>query len=149
MTDRTAHTIWKKKVSSLRDIVSRYKNDDENCQLGITSISGKIKIVRCVLRWTAYTDGGYGTDKHLSALKAQCEGLDIDGLLSAFDELRDWCGYRNEVIHGLMNKNLESLSEKLRAQAEKGMLIANYLDSQEKLLKKGNKVRRSANLQMR
>ena len=148
LKDRTAFKIWKKKSAYLQDIVSSYKNADENCQLGISRISGKIKIIRCVLEWAAYTEGGYQKDRHLSALKSQCEGLDIGGLLSALDELQEWCAYRNEVIHGLMNKNLESLSDKLKAHAEAGMQLANYFDNQEKLLKKGNRIRKSANLQM-
>lgn len=148
LKDRSAYKIWKKKTSCLREIVSCYKNEDEDSQLGISNISGKEKIVRCVLKWTAYTEGGYHEDRHLSALKHQCEGLDIDGLLSALDELRDWCDYRNEVIHALMNKNLESLSLELKDYAEKGMQLANYFDSQEKLLKARNRIRKSANLQM-
>lgn len=147
LTDRTALKIWKKKAACLREIVSAYKNEQENDQLGITNISGKAKIIRCILKWTAYTEGGYQQDKHLSALKSQCEGLDVGGLLSALEELQDWCTYRNEVIHGLMNKNLDSLSLELKARAEAGMKLAEYFDSQEKLLKKGNKVRKSANLQ--
>lgn len=83
----------------------------------------------------------------MSALKSQCEGLDVGGLLSALEELQDWCAYRNEVIHGLMNKNLDSLSLELKVRAEAGIKLAEYFDSQEKLLKKGNKVRKSANLQ--
>lgn len=148
LKDRTAHRIWKKKAPCLQEIVSAYKDKGETSQLGITSISGKAKIVRCVLKWAAYTEGGYQKDRHLSALKSQCEGLDIGGLLSALGELQDWCAYRNEVIHGLMNKNLESLSDQLKAHAESGMQLASFFDNQEKLLKKGNKIRKSANLQM-
>ena len=149
LKDRTAYKVWKKKSLCLQEIISCYKSESENCQLGISNISGKAKIVRCVLEWAAYTEGGYQQDKHLSALKSQCEGLDIGGLLSALDELQDWCAYRNEVIHGLMNKNLDSLSMELKAHAEKGMQLANFFDSQEKLLKRGNKIRKSANLQMK
>ena len=148
LKDRTAFKIWKKKAPYLQEIISLYKDKDETSQLGITSISGKTKIVRCVLKWAAFTEGGYQQDKHLSALKSQCEGLDIGGLLSALDELQDWCAYRNEVIHGLMNKNLESLSDELKVYAETGMQLASFLDNQEKLLKKGNKIRKNANLQM-
>lgn len=148
LKDRAAFKIWKKRVPCLQEIVFAYKDKDETSQLGITNISGKAKIVRCVLKWAAYTEGGYQQDKYLSALKSQCEGLDIEGLLSALDELKDWCAYRNEVIHGLMNKNLESLSDELKVRAKNGMQLAAFLDNQEKLLKKGNKIRKSANLQM-
>ena len=148
LTDRTAHRIWKKKSACLREIVSLYKDDRENLQLGITNISGKAKIISCVLKWAAYTDGGYKQDNHLTTLKSQCEGLDIAGFIRALDELNVWCAYRNEVIHGLMNKNLESLSEELKMHAETGMKLAAFFDSQVKVLKRGNKVRKSANLKV-
>lgn len=147
LTDRTTLKIWKKKTAVLRQIVSSYKDSGENDQLGIKSISGKAKMIRCVLKWAAYTENDYRQDRHLSALKSQCEMLDIGGVLSALDALSEWCDYRNEVIHGLMNKNLDSLSNELAFRAEAGMRLAEYFDSQEKLLKKGNKIRRSANLQ--
>lgn len=147
LTERTSFGIWKKKSDCLHEIVSAYKNEDENDRLGITNITGKAKIVRCILKWTAYTEGGYQQDKHLSALKSQCEGLDVGGLLSTLDELQDWCAYRNELIHGLMNKKLESLKIELTERTEQGMRMSNFIDTQVKLLKKGNKIRKSANLQ--
>lgn len=147
LTDRTTLKIWKKKSDGLREIVSSYKNHNEDDRLGITNISGKAKIIRCVLKWTAYTENGYRQDRHLSALKSQCEMLDVGGILSALEDLSEWCDYRNEVIHGLMNKNMDSLSNELVFRVEEGMKLAEYFDSQEKLLKKGNRIRRSANLQ--
>ena len=149
LRDRSCFKIWNKKTDFLKDVVSIYKEKDESYQLGISSISGKIKIVRCVLKWAAYTDGDYHNDKHLLSLKNKCEGLDIDGLLIAFEKLNEWRDYRNEVIHALMNKNIDSLSAELRQRAEEGMCIATFLDNQEKLLKRGNTIRKSAGLQMK
>lgn len=148
LQNRKAHKIWKKKYSCLQEIVSMYKEDKENCQLGISNISGKAKIVRCILKWAAYTEGDFKEDPHLYTLKSQCEGLDSGGLIAAFDDLQAWCDYRNEVIHALMNKNLDSLSDNLKCHVEAGMQLANFFDNQEKILKKGNKVRKSANLKM-
>ena len=149
LKDRVAYKIKNTKSSYLQEIISTYKDKHENSQLGITNISGKIKIIRCILKWVAYTEEGYPQDKHMTVLKSQCEGLDIDGLLCAFEDLKEWCEYRNEIIHALMNKNLESLSDELKIRAEEGMRLANFFDNQVKLLKKGNKIRKSANLQMK
>lgn len=44
LTDRTTLKIWKKKAACLREIVSAYKNEQENDQLGITNINGKAKL---------------------------------------------------------------------------------------------------------
>lgn len=148
LENRTSFKIWNKKASWLRDIVSVYKDKKENCQIGISNISRKTKIIRCVLKWVVFTEGGYQDDEHLSALKIQCEGLDIGEILSALGELQEWCDYRNEVIHSLMNKNLDSLSDELKVRAEVGMQLAQFFDNQGKLLKKGNRIRKNANLKM-
>ncbi len=149
LRDRSCFKIWNKKTDFLKDVVSIYKEKDESYQLGISSISGKIKIVRCVLKWTACTEGDYQKDKHLVALKNKCECLDIDGLLIAFEKLNEWRDYRNEVIHALMNKNIDSLSVELKQRAEEGMTLATFFDNQEKTLKRGNIIRKSAGLQMK
>ena len=53
LKDRTAYKVWTKKSACLQEMISSYKNADENCQLGITNISGKAKIIRCILKWAA------------------------------------------------------------------------------------------------
>ena len=54
---------------------------------------------------------------------------------------------RNEIIHSSMNKNIESLYDDLDVQVEKGMEYARYIDSQVKLMKKSNRVRKKLKLQ--
>ena len=55
--------------------------------------------------------------------------------------------YRNEIIHGLLNKDMDSLYNELDIKVETGMKIARYFDSQCKLIKKNNKIRRHLKLQ--
>lgn len=146
LPNRKTTTVWKKARPYFSDIVLQYKKESENDTLGITNISNKIKIVRSILLWVANTEGGYLNNKHLSLLKSQCESVDIDAFLSALKEIEDWCSYRNEIVHALMNKNLESIESELKVKAELGMKLANFIDSQEKIIKKGNKIRKGINL---
>ena len=53
-----------------------------------------------------------------------------------------WLAYRNEIIHASMNKNIEALYEDLEEQAEKGMELARFIDSQVRVLKTKGKVRK-------
>ena len=86
-------------------------------------------------------------EKYLQTLRRQYRvNLDMNGLLNALDEIRAWCDYRNEIIHALMNKNIDSVDARLESQALKGMEIARYLDCQVKKKKKGNRIRRSLGL---
>ena len=147
LSNRTSMRIWKKTRPYLVEIVALYMSDGKAIQLGIHNISDKIRLVQCVMRWTQEENAAHG-DKFLTALKRQCESLDTDGILSMLDAITEWCGYRNELVHGLMNKNLDSLNEKLQLYAERGMDLARNLDNEIRQLKKGNKIRRSMNLPM-
>ena len=126
-------------------IVETYKAYDENTSLGLKSITSKMKIIRCSLKWVATTTDDYAQNKFLRVLKKQFEGMDIDGLLAALDGIAAWCKYRNEVIHSLLNKNIDSLEQELAEKASEGMQYARLLDAQERILKKGNCIRRSVN----
>lgn len=133
-------------VSKIRPIIAAYKRKDESDSVGITNISGKMKIVRCTLLWAANTEGTSG-DPYLTALKCQYEGaLDIEDVLDKLNEIVKWCAYRNEVIHALLNKNTGSLMQDLPQQARRGMELARFMDDQVKKLKKGNVIRRRLKL---
>lgn len=110
--------------------------------LGIKTISGKRQIVRAVLNWE---ETSYSTDddRYLRALRADIERLDIGGLLDTLTEIEEWCDYRNECIHSVMNKNMDSLGNEIAQKAEDGMVYARFLDSQVKLLKTRKQARRS------
>ena len=144
---KDSHKFDNKNVKKyLKPIVSEYKEKDESDTFIIKSISGKMTIIKATLNWAAYVEHA-PEEKYLKTLKSQYESaLDIKGMLDALEDVRKWCDYRNEVIHALMNKNLESLDEQLEEQAIKGMEVARYIDAQIKQLKKGNSIRRSINL---
>ena len=71
--------------------------------------------------------------------------MDIGTLLDTLDAIRQWCDYRNEIVHALLNKNTASVYAELEEQAQNGMKYARLIDSQVRILKKGNLVRKSAN----
>ena len=96
--------------------------------------------------WSTEVIGVDKRQKCLWTLKNQCEGLDIGGLLEQMDRMEDWCEYRNEIIHALMNKNVLSVNRELKERAVEGMEIARFFDNQLKLFKQGNRVRKSIQL---
>lgn len=144
---RSSEKIDNKKVKRyLKNMVETYKTDNENDMISANKIYDKIKIFRCSLQWEeAQTE--VLQDKYLKVLKSQYESLDIGGLLDTLEKLKSWCNYRNEVVHALMNKNMDSFQEMLEEKVLEGYEYVRFLDSQVKLLKKGNRIRRSINLQ--
>ncbi len=103
--------------------------------------------MRATLSWAANTEGVPKDDRYLELLKSRYEeSLDIGGVLETLDQIETWCQYRNEVIHGLLNKNVDSLQVGLAEKCAEGMKLARYLDGQIKSLKKGNVIRRGLKL---
>lgn len=136
-----------KTKNQLKEIVDAYKMKKENNSLGITNITGKLKIIRCTLEWAATVEDGYEDDKYLVALKNQYEGnIDIQETLSVIEELYEWLDYRNEIMHALLNKNVDSLHTELRERTIQGMELARKVDSFVSHVKKRNYIRRSIKL---
>ena len=145
LCDLLSITIYDESIVAL--MAKRRRLSHENELLKVSTISGKIKIIRCSLKWSAIVEGGYSEDKYLVALKSQYEGaFDIGEFLGVLDEVDKWREYRNEIMHALLNKNIESLWEELASQTEKGMQLARKLDAYVKLVKKNNRIRKAIKL---
>lgn len=114
--------------------------------LGITSISGKINIVYAFLKCGSFED--YITDNnYTAALKSvYSKKLNVQHFLTVLDDLREWCSCRNEVVHAMLNKNVIDLSGKAKLLANQGIAFARYIDNCVGAIKKGNKIRKAANL---
>ncbi len=115
-------------------------------RLSVNKISDKIFIVRTIVLWSSELESLPDESRYLQALRGQCESLDAAALLETLDGIDTWRVYRNEVIHSLMNKRMESVQQKLSEQVEQGVQLARQLDAQVTILKKNNRIRKAARL---
>lgn len=115
-------------------------------RLSVNKISDKIFIVRTIVLWSSELESLPDESRYLQALRGQCESLDAAALLETLDAIDTWRMYRNEVIHRLMNKRMESVQQKLSEQVEQGVQLARQLDAQVTILKKNNRIREAARL---
>lgn len=115
-------------------------------RLSVNKISDKIFIVRTIVLWSSELESLPDESRYLQALRGQCESLDAAALLETLDGIDTWRVYRNEVIHSLMNKRMESVQQKLSEQVEQGVQLARQLDAQVTILKKNNRIREAARL---
>lgn len=115
-------------------------------RLSVNKISDKIFIVRTIVLWSSELESLPDESRYLQALHGQCESLDAAALLETLDGIDTWRMYRNEVIHSLMNKRMESVQQKLSEQVEQGVQLARQLDAQVTILKKNNRIRKAARL---
>lgn len=115
-------------------------------RLSVNKISDKFFIVRTIVLWSSELESLPDESRYLQALRGQCESLDAAALLETLDAIDTWRMYRNEVIHSLMNKRMESVQQKLSEQVEQGVQLARQLDAQVTILKKNNRIRKAARL---
>lgn len=114
----------------------------------LDGLGRKSEIIEAALNWSIEID--YTPEnKYLRALKNQFESLDIYELQETLKRIDKWKDYRNEVIHGLLNKKIDMLWMDMASQVEEGMKIARALDNQVRIVKKNNKIRKAANLPIR
>lgn len=135
----------KMNVKQTKSILRRlYYGSDENAagkHIDINKISVKSNLIRSTLSW-AIEYNGTPDNHYLALLKSEYEScVDIGGLMTVLDEINHWCDYRNEIIHGLLNKNVDSVSLELKNKIENGMAYARFLDCQVKSLKTKDYIR--------
>lgn len=131
---------------ALASIVKEWKAKEENDQLGVNTITGKMKIIRCSAKWAALSEGVPDGGRYPVELKNKLQGLDLNRLTELLDEIKAWCGYRNEVIHSLLNKNNIRVDERLESMAQRGMELAREMGGFVAQLKKGNTLRNKLGL---
>ena len=137
-----------KSKEEIKQIVCLYKEKNENDKIGITNISGKIKIIKAILKWVNECENIDKNNKYLVLLKNECESLDIGGIFEILDKIKDWCDYRNEIVHALMNKNIDSLYENIDEKALEAYEYVKFISSQVNILKKNNKIRKKMNMSL-
>ena len=113
------------------------ENITGNRKYDFNAIKEKIAFIKQIIDW--YSSSNFFEQEYspyLKCLKDKIDGLDVDALSGIFTKLNKWLEYRNEVMHASMNKNIDSLYEGLKTNAEVGMNYARELDSYVRVLKK-------------
>ena len=125
------------RVRAFREILHEYVGPKEN--MSIMTIRSKRQIVRSILLLANGIEKPKDDDKRRLLLwNALHDNEHIAEAISILDEIEQWCAYRNEIVHSLLNKNLDSLHERLEQQAVKGYQLFRSLDRQVRWVKGKN-----------
>ena len=113
----------------------------------INSISVKIATVRALI---SFAEKPYdGQSRYSKLLYDALNTIELDKLSETLDGVDRWRGYRNEVIHAAMKKNVFSLYEELESNAQLGMDYARIIDNAVKKLKGRPAIRKSVKMPSR
>ena len=143
--NRNNKSISKETKADLYELYE--KKYGEGSVIQLNKISGKMNLISAIIDWESNTQKVDEENIYLYELKILFEDIDIGGILDTFTELKSWLAYRNEIIHASMNKNIDELNSNLPEKIELGMEYARFLDSQVKIMKKSNRVRKALNMQ--
>ena len=144
LTNRTSQKLDQKNTKQFLLGLYNEQYHKNKKGLSISGISTKYDLIRAVLEWVNTAEGV--EDKYARTLKHACESLDLDDVFHCLDEIEAWCKYRNELIHGLMNKDLMSLYAEIGDKAKEGMELAVRVDAYVDTVSKRNTIRKSIKL---
>lgn len=116
-------------------IYSKYTTAS-NTKIYFNKIYSKIDVIRSMLLW-------YKNEKNIDnyfykTIVKKCDKLDVDKLLEVFNSLNRWCEYRNKIIHGLMDKNSDSINSDLEFETKNAYDLVKFIDLQVKRIKRVN-----------
>ena len=145
--NRTDTKGFKKTKSQILAMLKEQNAKAQNTS--VVTISAKIQIIRAILNWKNSLSVAPTNDKYLETLWNQIGSrLTIDEVSETLVSLEDWCAYRNEIIHALMNKNLDAVDESISERCERGMNIVRSLDRYVKQVRFRNVIRRSLRIKV-
>jgi len=123
----------------------KIKNRDFN-KYEFNDISSKYGAIARITKWVNSSKCIKKKKSYLYILNYECESLDIDGILESVSKMKKWIDFRNEITHGLLNKNVDSLYKELEERTKEGKRYFNFFASQVKILKKENSIRKFLSL---
>jgi hypothetical protein len=131
-----------------KDLLNILQEFGGNKKVRLSTITGKIDLIRAIVQWSSSVElNKVEPSTYMCCLEREMESIDTDGVISVLNQLVVWLKYRNEVMHAAMNKNVVALYENLPEKTAQGMEYARYIDSQVKILKKNNKIRKEMKMQ--
>lgn len=104
-------------------------------ELDIKNISCKIKIIQTTLDVCKrnYSDLSC-FEKDLK--RSYVATIKVGEMKSLLKNVLKWCDYRNEIVHGLFNKDLDDLRSGYKQHVEEGYTMARKIDSYVESLKR-------------
>ena len=111
-------------------------------------ISCRLLMMKNLSKWAEETERCNLESKYEIALLDKMIGsVDLSELNAVLERIPKWINGRNECVHALMRKNVESAEDRIKELAEESYDIIRTLDSIEKKFKKNNNIRRRFNIQ--
>ncbi len=107
----------------------------EKYNIDFEKISSKISMLRAILRWSRQNKD-YLVGQYPNKLKEQYQNIDKEKYLQLLKDIEKWKKYRNELIHSVLDANINSVNASLKLRVEEGKELINSLTELSRLVKK-------------
>ncbi len=107
---------------------------EKHC-IDFDKISHKISMVRAILRWSRQ-NRDYLVGEYPLKLKEQYQDIDKEKYLQLLKDIEKGKNYRNELIHSVLQSNINSVNETLKLRVDEGKKLINTLTELSRLVKK-------------
>lgn len=130
-------------VSSKLVMMPGAKVDKTTGLLKVDALESMIATIKATLKWYENTEFA-PEDTYLDSLWSQySECVSASGLGDTLKRLGRWKRYRNETIHGLLHKHVESLDDGLVKKCDEGYALFRELDSYVECVSRNGRIRDS------
>lgn len=131
-------------ASLLKDTITVFSGK----QSSFRTASTKIKLIKELMAWSdCYTIN----QPSLNYLDALCKQLSKTAgrghMIDTLTRIEEWCAFRNELVHALLNKKVENQEEILQKLVDEGEALNRSLQNFVKSFKVRNTLRKTFNIQ--
>ena len=92
-------------------------------------------MVRAILRWERQNTDYISSD-YLKKLRIQYKEIDKNLYLKVLNDIEKWKNYRNELIHSVLENNIDSVNDTLKEKVDEGKQLITQLTELSRLVKK-------------
>lgn len=140
MEDRLRSILYHSKVTKKKD--SEKPNNPETKELmeniffqetthnkdthefDFKSIAEKREMVEAIIKWSQKVDTQNQIEEDL---KMQFQ--DTEKYLEVLEAMKEWCSYRNKLIHAIFDKNIDSINLEIKDKVVQGFTIAKEISN--------------------
>ena len=88
------------------------------------SIAEKREMVEAIIKWSQKVDTQNQIEEDL---KMQFQ--DTEKYLEVLEAMKEWCSYRNKLIHAIFDKNIDSINLEIKDKVVQGFTIAKEISN--------------------
>ena len=103
---------------------SETTHNKEKHEFDFKSIAEKREMIEALIKWSAKEES---TNQLEEDLKIQYQ--DTEKYLPVLEAMKDWCSYRNKLIHAIFDKNIESINLEIKEKVSIGFEIAKEIST--------------------